>query len=452
MAHYLVSMVGRDPPMDRSYQFANEWRSEKVHFFAFALERWLADHGPEIPVDTFLFLGTKGSSFAHFVADLLELQWGRLDHNELNDLNDIEERLASAADVNGVKQPDLDCFATLLGKALGKPVRMLLIDPGFEREGQLGALGVLRDAVAPGDSVTLDVTHAYRHLAMLGLAAAFILRGTRRVEVLGLWYGLEGVGEGGRAAAVQLDGLVDLLDWLGAFSVLEQTGDFWPFAKLLEKDDRQGSELLAKAAHFERMAMFGDQKNAIKRFFQHRAVACEGPAGLFADELRARLQPMRQGNSFERLTHMARHHVAKQDFWRASILIQEAFISRIVKLRNEQGIPTNHVNRGILYEAIKTAILNLHRNFVHDATLSQFKQDFFILQNLRNNAAHATLLDYAGNPARVEEHKEYRIAIELSHDFNRLTDFLDKAIKLFLEGKLPDEFVPADFPVMSPET
>ena len=89
----------------------------------------------------------------------------------------------------------------------------------------------------PGENLSLDVTHGFRHLPMLALVAARYLARVVSVKVEELYYGaLEMTTPDGETPVLRLGGLLAMLDWVEALAPYDKDGDSGVFAPLLPAD------------------------------------------------------------------------------------------------------------------------------------------------------------------------------------------------------------------------
>jgi CRISPR-associated Csx2 family protein len=323
--HHLVSLIGKQDrkpgmgykPVEYDPQDGTGRRWPRSTLFGLALLRSLRagwDGSP--PVDRVVFLGTKGSSF-DVLAEELKLD-ARLTEGV---------RRAAAHNDGLLDRSHLDPLEEEAAEKLDIGVSLRLIKDARDEEGQLDPLRELMQGIEHGDLVSLDVTHGFRHLPMLALASALLLRKVRGAVVRGLYYGALESPESTRGHVVRLTTLVGLADWLGAFAILEHTGDFGPFARLLERDGLDPEEL-ARAAHLERVGGFQAEGKILEEFVK-TAPGWPGLSGVFEDEVRKRLQPMINGSLYDRQRHVATLSLKHGDLFRAAIIGNEAVITRL---------------------------------------------------------------------------------------------------------------------------
>ena len=154
MNHTLVTFLGRtrqDPNTGyqrAKYRFTDEDAPRETPFFGMAL----AGH---LRPDAAVILGTSGSQWSVLVEHLAqgdEVETARL---ELLDAETPEDKAG--------------CLRQ-------------------QADEQYEILGVIADTVPNGD-VSIDLTHGFRHLGMVGFLSAFMLERVRNLHVRGLWYG-----------------------------------------------------------------------------------------------------------------------------------------------------------------------------------------------------------------------------------------------------------------------
>jgi CRISPR-associated DxTHG motif protein len=79
-------------------------------------------------------------------------------------------------------------------------------------------------SVEHGDEIAIDVTHAFRSLPMALLAVAAFLREVKQVQVKHIFYGCYTQGEP-ESPVIDLNLLLELLDWMEATRRFKETGD-----------------------------------------------------------------------------------------------------------------------------------------------------------------------------------------------------------------------------------
>ncbi len=95
-------------------------------------------------------------------------------------------------------------------------------------------------SVEKGDSVILDITHAFRSIPMIVFAVAAYLRRTKDVTIERIVYGAyEARDESNRAPIFDLTPLLDLLDWLSGAEFFLQRSDATLLAERLRSVQRQ---------------------------------------------------------------------------------------------------------------------------------------------------------------------------------------------------------------------
>lgn len=251
-----------------------------------------------------------------------------------------EQRLAlmEAAQAGKVGPEMLQEMEPLVSEALGLECRLRLMPYGADEGEQQAILATLAEAVAPEERVVLDVTHGLRHLPMLGFLSALYLRSVRGNAIDGIYYGaLDMTGqppaEAGQTPVLRLEGLLDIADWIQNLHLFDERGDFGAFADSLSGaglgDD--AVEELRKGAFCERINDVGRARGPLEKLGAalDRA-SLQGPASLFAEPLRRRLDWAGQGRLAERQAALAWFHLDHGDYLRAATLGYEAFITRQV--------------------------------------------------------------------------------------------------------------------------
>ncbi len=316
--HTLVTFLGKGREDPRTgyrrarYRFSDGAERETAFF-----GRALADHlGPE----RLVVLGTSGSMWGVFVENLAA-ESGEEEEARL-ELLEAEARSAVAPKL-------LERLAPLMSRAAGRTVLPHLIPYGRSAEEQRAILEAVAQAVPKGE-VSFDLTHAFRHLGMLGLVSAFMLERVGKLKVRGLWYGALDMTEGGITPVLQLDGLLGIQRWVDALDRYDASGDYGVFAPLLEADGvpADKARCLAEAAFHERSFNLADARRKLLTFLPVLEAPLPGASGLFQKRLAERLRWVREESLDEHQRRLAYFYLGRRDYVRAAVLAWEAILSR----------------------------------------------------------------------------------------------------------------------------
>ncbi|MBN2107093.1 MAG: TIGR02221 family CRISPR-associated protein [Deltaproteobacteria bacterium] len=88
--------------------------------------------------------------------------------------------------------------------------------------------------VEEGETIVMDVTHAFRSLPMLALMAAQYLKAAKKVTIEGVYYGAYEARQENRSPVFDLSPFIALMDWTSALSLFNQTGNGTGIARILE--------------------------------------------------------------------------------------------------------------------------------------------------------------------------------------------------------------------------
>lgn len=192
--------------------------SRRVPFFGMALTEYLQP-------DRLVLVGTAGS------------MWDVFFERQGADDDDAMLHLMAAVEAGQVDQEMLDLPRRELAQQLGIPVDCLLIPYARDAAEQAEILHLLAGVVQPGENLSIDVTHGFRHLPMLALVAARYLSRVVGVKVEELYYGaLEMTTPEGETPVLRLGGLLAMLDWVDALATYDKDGDNGVFPPRLAAD------------------------------------------------------------------------------------------------------------------------------------------------------------------------------------------------------------------------
>jgi CRISPR-associated Csx2 family protein len=350
----LISFLGknrRDPVHGYQraiYEFP-DGAQVKTAFFGAALVQRLKP-------DRTLLLGTAGS------------MWDALDFDP--DAPEWAE-LVDATEQASVDQGLLDRVSLRAREAM-PGAELVLIPYGRDEAAQLDLLANLAARVGQGEQVVLDITHGFRHLPLLALVAARYLSHVRQAVVTDIYYGALEMTANGVTPVLKLDGLLRMLDWVEALAAHDASGNYGVFAPLLVRDGLkpEAASRLESAAYLERVTNVSDARAIVTPLLDDIA-RLGGPTGLFKEQLAQRLAWARKPDreSRELALHLA--YLARKDFLRAAIYLQESAISAACsRLKLDPGA---HGQREEARESLKA------------------NPGFRSLSDIRNMLAHGTV-------------------------------------------------------------
>lgn len=307
----LISFLGktrRDPATGYQrarYRF-DDGQTVQTAFFGSALMQHLRPHRT-------LLLGTAGSMWDALDIDTDAPEWPEL--IEATERSDVDQAL--------LDRVSMRARASMAGAEL------VLMSYARSEAEQTGLLADLAARVVEGERVVLDITHGFRHLPMLALVAARYLGHVRGAEVAGIYYGaLEMTTPEGITPVLKLDGLLRMLDWTEAFAAHDASGNYAAFAPLLVHDGLPPASAgqLQRAAHLERVTNASEARAIITPMLDEIG-KLGGATRLFAGKLAQRLAWARQPSRQAREMALHQAYLARNDFLRATLYLQESAIS-----------------------------------------------------------------------------------------------------------------------------
>ncbi len=364
MTRALITFLGRTPKDEdgyrkTSYIFPDGETGTGTALFASQLIE-------KIEVDLIIILGTAGSMWdclfkEETISDKVENLW--------SDIGDkAESKKITQADLDGI-QPYVSAYFG------NKEMRLCLIPNGFKEEEQYELLRIIKEETKECGELIIDVTHAFRHIPMLGMAAAVYLKYVQKIKVNEIWYGFYDP-DAKQGYAHTLKGLLGLFDWIDALSKYDYSADYGVFKKLLARENKEEiAENIQQAAFYERNIEAAQAKDLL-RSVNHalKKDPLTGLSALIQPELEKRMAWAEKEESWQdRQAHLAGVYLRGGDYVRASIYAFEAFITELVC--REKGNPGNFLER-----------LAAKENFKLTKDDSRYK-DF---ERIRNALVHAT--------------------------------------------------------------
>ena len=401
--HVLVTLLGRARQSYEAVRYRFPDGSERATpFFGLAL----ADH---LQPDRLLILGTRASMWDTLVEHLAP--------DDADEDLRLRLRLMDASKVGEVDQSLLDAAKPLLERALKRSVDARLVGFADTIDEQVSILQAISEGVGRDDA-SIDVTHGFRHLGMLGLESAFLLGKTRAqarqgASVRGIWYGALDMRQGDLVPVLQLDGLLELREWVTALARFDESGNYAVFAPLLERDgvDRSVAQCLRDAWFLEsnlNLSAAREKLLAVDRALRGPSMLA-GAGALFRPRLLERLSWIKRDNLREWQHNLAHKALARRDYLRAAIFGTEAVITHACIERG--GAPHEKKDR----EDAKVA---LQKELPLDENKDWRSRAFKTLTGVRNAMAHAM----PGKDSRLNEllRDERRLEEEMSRCLEQL--------------------------------
>ena len=395
----LVSFLGKSQIDSKTgYRLATyrfpDGVERRTPFFGLALRE-------HVVPDRMVLLGTAGSMWDLLVEHVAVTGGGE----------DARIRLMDAVKAGDVTQALLDELAPLVTQALGLPCALCLIPYGRDAQEQTAILGAIAQA-APRGRVVIDVTHGFRHLAAVGLTAAFFLERTVKLDVAGVYYGALDMTQDGVTPVLRLDGLAATQEWIDALDHFDANGDYGVFAPLLIRDGvpEDKARCLGEAAFHERTFNLTDARRKLQTFLGELGQPLPGVAGLFQKRLADRLDWVRGAGLAEHQRRLAYLYLCRQDFVRAAVFGWESLVTGECEAR---GLDVNDFAAGR-----EPAIAALEDEINNGEHPDWKREAYWNLKNLRNALAH-------GNPPRAPRYRRIMQEVEklggtLDASFKRL--------------------------------
>lgn len=328
--HTLVSFLGRGPYRPdgkRSdyrlarYRFVDsingrEWLSSPSKHFAFSAYEYYRQLGN--PFDKIVLLGTAGSMW-----DTLAESFGALgDHS----FSETVFRVSELVDRESVTQSTLNAYGDELSSAMPGRIRLQLIPSAVDMVDQSAILTQITDSVDTADRLYLDVTHGYRHLPMLGLAAAAVATSLREATIEDIAYGALDMTREGVTPVISLKWILQLFRVLNGVSELTRGQQLRPLINCFPRGAVR--EKLEDAAYKLDVMRIDDASRSVRECLKLLASSLQElpvELQLVNDALRARLEQFsNQQRTIQGLTRMAELALDQNEFLRTAIFLAEA--------------------------------------------------------------------------------------------------------------------------------
>jgi cell division protein DivIC len=353
----LVSMIGRGNYRKTRYKFEDGTEIEKF-LFGSALYSYLLTKGYNLDL---LFVGTVNSGWGELI-DLTQ------DIEDQNLKKKIEEAFGKISGKDKtIEEGELKEWVSLLSEALGTNINYILLnDPPQPEEISQKLLKLFSEN--DYSKVILDITHGYRFIPYAVSLGILLLKNLKDFE-LEIYYGfLEFQNEDGTRPVLRLNHLEELVKLSQALGILENTGDFRPYYKLIS-DNQEAQQIYFR---IETNAQIGDSKI---RELINTPVNSEYVKPIHKKVKSKYLEPLRADRTEDRLKNRARFFFERGQYLKAVLLLHEALILLVGRLKGMIG------SSGLEYREREEV-----KRYLDQLNYSEWK----VLKYLRNACAHGT--------------------------------------------------------------
>lgn len=223
MAKILISSLGTGQKRDGGYQKAKygfDGKTNETTFISKALKEFL-------DIDSIFLVGTNGS-----IWDSCYREFGGV--NE-----ELELELLEKIEAKTITQSDLNVVNTMMGANS----KCFLIDYGLNENelwSNFGKYLSILDHIKDGDIVYLDISHAFRSLALMSFLMVQFGFGVKnkKFKIGGIYYGMLEVAKenNGITPIVDLKIFYDLMEWIKAIEAFKNYGHADLLVKLFENE------------------------------------------------------------------------------------------------------------------------------------------------------------------------------------------------------------------------
>jgi cell division protein DivIC len=369
------------------YQF-QDGEVVSTSVFGIALYKYLRKRGEDIDL---LLVGTKGSGWSELV--------GVLDVEQQNKYEDLLMSLFKGEEQRNVEENLLEEFVKLIEESLNTEVKyVLLSSPPSPEEISQKTIRVLVDLFEEKNynKVYIDITHGFRYMPTVVLLNLMVLKKLWNFDIE-IYYGFgifdTGKSEGPKKVA-RLNHLEDLIKLSEALGILENTGDFRPYYKLIS-DNQEAQQI------YFRIETNAQINNSNIRELINTPVNFEYVKPIHEKVKSKYLEPLKADRMEDRLKNRARFFFERGQYLKAVLLLHEALILLVGRLKNMiGGSCLEHSQR----EEVRRYLNNLDY------------YEWKVLRHLRNACAHGTQPHVEARHAWEDEEK-FKEVMEKSFEF-----------------------------------
>ena len=232
MAKILISSLGTGRKQDDGYKEATyeyKGQKEKSTFISKSLSKMLY-------IDKLFIVGTNGS-----IWDSCYKQFGGEDE-------DIELELFGKIEETSITEDDLEIVnQTISAKLNSEGSKCFLIDYGLNEEelwGNFDKYIQILDKVEDGDTIYIDISHAFRSLALMSFLMIQFGHGikNKKFNIGGIYYGMLEATKNDITPIVDLKIFYDLMEWIKAIDAFKNYGHADLLVKLFDSEENIKSQ------------------------------------------------------------------------------------------------------------------------------------------------------------------------------------------------------------------
>lgn len=378
MAKILVASIGAGN-LDRNYKSQRVYRTAlyqiegqeyETSFMAAALDEHL-------DLDGLILIGTVRSMWEEAYRYFCEFYEKPFD-------SDYYQKLTAAIEQQN-HQSGLDTLDLKpLEAVLGPQSHCLLVHYGLDQAElwrNFEVIMSIQERLQAGDELYIDITHAFRSLALFQfLVLSFLTElGQKEIRIGGVFYGmLDVMRELKYAPVVDLKPFFEMTNWISGVHSFQNYGNGYAIADLLRTSgQRQLAEEMARFSDVVNLNLIGDLKPQIKRLQKEMAkAATNGPWSYVKTTLQRFLKrftgKMKSETEFQ--LELAGWHFQNKRYASGYITLQEAILTRIC----EQNLldPRQFDNR------------EFAKKIIHKDETTPLAQLYFAINPIRNDIAH----------------------------------------------------------------
>ncbi|MGB9661672.1 MAG: TIGR02221 family CRISPR-associated protein [Moorellaceae bacterium] len=285
-------------------------------------------------------------------------------------------------------------FKTLCER-LGDLVERLDIPEGKSEPEIWAIFQKCTEAVTEGDTILLDVTHAFRSLPLLIFAVAGYLRRTKSVTIQRIVYGAyDARDEHNRSPVLDLTPLMDLLDWLSGAEALLRRSDAEIMGEKLDQTHRRLYKIQATEElplHLQKVA------NSLQKLSKALYLCCPLDVMRIANYLLPQLdkavtEAEKWAKPFGVILSQVRSEVAALAHHQPEVLDAD-------NLRKQLALIDHYLSKGLTIQAVTLA-----REWVVSWAIGQRGQGDWLDEDLRKEVEYAL-----GAMAAVRQGKQDRV-------------------------------------------
>lgn len=303
----------------------------KTKYFGLALAEKLG-------IEKLVVLGTNGSGWDNLIT-----------YHQSDDSDEILE-LIEKCENKAVTEKDLEYVNNVISNFYSfNEIKLKLIPYCETKEEQYELFKIISEEVTKGDELYIDLTHGFRYMSFFAFTAALYLKDIMKFDLKNVFCGTE------TGKVIDLTEMLNIIDWVKAFAVYENSGNYGVFASLFDKINLPGKNI-ENAYYNERTFNTNQAADKLKLAFEQTNKNKDKLFSLFKGKFNDRICWFWEHSRYKQEKSLAKLYLDNGDYLRCATFLLESI--NTINSNNS----SDYKSRKIFFDEYEKRLFNEIRN------------------------------------------------------------------------------------------